>query len=451
MPEHAIPFRRLLMLQGPVGPFFQVLGRQLRAQGVEVHKINLNAGDALFYPGPNAKAFRGRYRDWPAFLCAVIGDLDIDAITLFGDTRRYHRKAIAVAREIGVPVLVFEEGYLRPDHLTVEIDGVNRYSRLMKPGFVLDGSVAPGDPGDVVPVGNAFPMLALCSATYSVAKDLGWVFFRHYRHHKPNTFAEAWPWLRAGFVKLISKSRDRRAITALLKNRQPYFFVPLQVSNDSQVTHHSEFRSVDQFIVNVMESFARNAPADHVLLLKHHPLDRGHCNYRTLIAKIGKRLNCAARVIYIHGGHLPTLLRQAVGTVTVNSTVGLSSLFHGTPVVALGSTVYNRPGLTAQVPLDDFWAPPPRVDAKQVRNFIDFLKATCQVNGSFYTGYRRTGVARAAVDKMVIQYAKAPGGERMMRRMAPHDPQPAAPGVHVETGIGGLSWAGVRVNLEADK
>ncbi len=451
MPEHA-PFQRLLMLQGPVGPFFRKLGQELRARGIAVHKVNLNAGDALFYPGPNAISFRDRYRDWPDFLRATIADLDIDAIALFGDTRRYHRKAIMVARDLGIPVLVFEEGYLRPDHITVETGGVNRYSPLMKPDCILEGAAGGRDPGGVVggvvAVGNTFPALALCSATYSVAKDLGWVFFRHYRHHKPSTLAEAGPWLRAGLVKLVSKSRDRRAISALLDNRRPYFFVPLQVSNDSQVTHHSDFHSVAHFIETVMESFARNAPADHALLLKHHPLDRGHCDYRGLIARIAEGLNCAHRVTYVHQGHVPTLLREAAGCVTVNSTVGLSSLYHGTPVLALGSTIYNRPGLTAQGPLDDFWARPPGVDAKRVNSFIELLKSTCQANGSFYTGYRRTGVAGAAADKMVIQYAETPAGNRPARH---EQSRMASPGVRAWTGTRGGRWAAVPVSLEADK
>ena len=42
MPDAAPGFKRLLMLQGPVGPFFWLLARRLRRQGVAVHKVNLN-------------------------------------------------------------------------------------------------------------------------------------------------------------------------------------------------------------------------------------------------------------------------------------------------------------------------------------------------------------------------------------------------------------------------
>ena len=42
--------RRVLLLQGPIGPFFRNLGDDLIQAGATVHKINFNGGDWLFYP-----------------------------------------------------------------------------------------------------------------------------------------------------------------------------------------------------------------------------------------------------------------------------------------------------------------------------------------------------------------------------------------------------------------
>ena len=144
-----------------------------------------------------------------------------------------------------------------------------------------------------------------------------------------------------------------------------------------------------------------------MLLIKHHPLDRGHCSYRDVIERTAGALGCAGRVVYFTEGHLPSLLDGAAGTVTCNSTVGLSSLRHGTPVKALGRAVYNRPGLTAQCPLDQFWSAPQPVNRDNVLAFTGFLRATCQANGSFYTGYRRTGVLDAVIARMAGQYEQA--------------------------------------------
>lgn len=50
--------KRVLLLQGPVGPFFKRLAADLRGAGAQVHKVNFNAGDWLFYPR-GAIAYRG--------------------------------------------------------------------------------------------------------------------------------------------------------------------------------------------------------------------------------------------------------------------------------------------------------------------------------------------------------------------------------------------------------
>ena len=64
----------------------------------------------------------------------------------------------------------------------------------------------------------------------------------------------------------------------------------------------------------------------------------------------------------------------------------------------------NRPGLTAQCPLDEFWESPQPVNPGSVSAFAAFLKATCQANGSFYAGYRRTGVLDTVIARMADQY-----------------------------------------------
>ena len=119
----------ILLLQGPMGPFFWWLARDLRGRGANVHKVNFNAGDALFYP-VGGLSFRGAIDEWAGFLESLIRDNSIDEIVLFGDCRAYHRVAISVACRKGIAVRVFEEGYLRPDWITLEKGGVNGNSFL---------------------------------------------------------------------------------------------------------------------------------------------------------------------------------------------------------------------------------------------------------------------------------------------------------------------------------
>ena len=38
------------------------------------------------------------------------------------------------------------------------------------------------------------------------------------------------------------------------------------------------------------------------------------------------------------------LLRNAAGVVTINSTIGITALYHGVPVKVLGNAVFDVPG-----------------------------------------------------------------------------------------------------------
>ena len=92
----------------------------------------------------------------------------------------------------------------------------------------------------------------------------------------------------------------------------------------------------------------------------------------------------AGRVHYVHDLHLPSLLQAARGVVTINSTVGLQSLFHGTPVVALGEAIYAIDGMVHDGPLDAFWNDPGRVDGALFQRFRSHLVLQTQLNASFY-------------------------------------------------------------------
>src|SRR5690606_12515647 len=135
---------------------------------------NRNAGGGLFYPR-DALAYRGTLQDWPAKVRELIRERAIDGVFVFGDGRAYHRKAIAVAEELGVRVFVFEEGYLRPDYITLERGGVTAYSRMPKdPEFFRDFAKNTDLKLEKpVPVGPTFRYAAWYSTLYSLALTLG--------------------------------------------------------------------------------------------------------------------------------------------------------------------------------------------------------------------------------------------------------------------------------------
>lgn len=382
---HAFRGKRVLLLQGPVGPFFARLARDLKSADATVFKVNFNAGDWLFYPR-NAINFDRPMQEWPAFLDELLTTLNIEVVLLFGDCRQLHREAHRIACERGLEVGVFEEGYIRPDYITLERFGVNGHSQLPRnPVYYLNKTALPELPRRSLP--SAYWHMVLWGFLYFAAGALGAVRFPHYRHHRPMHSGEALPWVRSFFRRGWFAWRERKAMPQLTGEWSGRFFlVPLQVHNDAQIFVHSPFNNVESFITEVMRSFASRGPGNVALVFKHHPMDRGYTHYGALISRLAAELGIADRCFYVHDLHMPTLLRHTRGVVVINSTTGLQALQKGVPVKALGEAIFNMPGLCYQGRLVSFWhrAAQAAPDARLLQQFVRYLILRTQLNASFY-------------------------------------------------------------------
>ena len=378
--------RRVLLLQGPVGPFFRRLADELLSLGAaSVHKMNFNGGDWLFYQS-GAQNYRGKLEDWPLELERRVVEWRIDTLVLFGDCRPIHLPVHEMGSRINLHVWVFEKGYVRPNYVTFERHGVNNRSQLPREAsYYLDQSALQPQPEQEV--GNTFWHAALWASMYYLAACLLWPFFPRYQHHRRLSLLETMPWLRSVARKWVYRFRERGTQARLAGELSGQFFlVPLQVTTDSQVRVHSRFRSVHDFISNVVESFAHYAPKEAFLVFKHHPLDRGFQDYRQLFRQLAKNHCLGDRLLYIHDQHLPTLLSHARAVIVINSTVGLSALQHGKPTKVMGDVLYDLTGMTFQGSLQSFWTvsdtQPPC--ANLFHRFRTFLVHHTQINGSFY-------------------------------------------------------------------
>lgn len=130
-------FKNILLLQGSIGSFFRNLSEWLRAQGCLVFKLNFNGGDEYFYPNTiiNTHNYYLKAEEFRDYLSDFILKNKINAIVCFGDTRFYHHIARSYCQQNPtVTFWVFEEGYFRPEYITLEQDGVNDYSKLPRTG-----------------------------------------------------------------------------------------------------------------------------------------------------------------------------------------------------------------------------------------------------------------------------------------------------------------------------
>jgi capsule polysaccharide modification protein KpsS len=377
--------RHLLLLQGPAGPFFARVARQLQAAGARVTKVTFNGGEELYYRLPGVVYFREPLDAWPAFFERLVRERAVNGVVLFGDCRPVHRAAIERARQLGVDVFVFEEGYLRPDFVTFEKGGVNGHSSIPKdPTHFVDVKLAP-EPKHV-PIKHAFLKSALHTICYACAVALRKRSYPHYRHHRDiRPIVQMRLWIRGGVRRAVHTVRDRALAKRLETNDMPpYFLVPLQVHLDSQLSH-SPYSTINQFIREVVTSFAEHAPKDNVLLLKLHPMDRPYSDYSLDIEALRLELGLGDRLLYADLINVPAALRGARGTLVINSTMGLSSLTHNTPVKCLGSAIYDIPGLTYQGSLAEFFQSPGSVDRALYQRFRQWLLEQNQLNGSVWS------------------------------------------------------------------
>lgn len=379
--------QRILLLQGPMGNYFTQLARWLEFHNKQYYKVNFNGGDWFFSRGLNNLNYRGKLSYFDDWLISEIKDKQIDAIVCFGDCRFYHRIAKRVAVELKVDFFVFEEGYVRPNYITFEQNGVNDFSDFRKFYESSDQTIPdlplPDHPQEVYP---SFSFLIRSAICFYLMWVLCTLLYPHYRHHRMirPTF-EVFYWLRAGVRKLINKQVDSYKFLNLIQHHTDrYYIVALQVHNDSQVQVHSDYVDVRDFIQKVTASFANHSDDLQHLVFKHHPMDRGYRHYGNLLRELAKEYDLEGRVHYVCDVHLPTLMKHSLGIVTINSTTGIQALHHGKPVIALGRAIYNLPKLTFQGGLDQFWKNPGRVNRLHYRRFRYALVHYSQLNGAYY-------------------------------------------------------------------
>ena len=349
--------RTFLFLQGPPGPMFRLLATAMRKAGADVHRINLNAGDRHDW-GEGGTDYRGDFSGWATFLDRFLRRHAITDLLLFGDCRPYHIAARGIANLRGIDVHVLEEGYIRPDWMTLEPEGVNGRSMLPRDIQWYRDIAATLPPEKRLPgITASFRRRVRDSYWYYHHVFFGRWRFPHFRNHRsPSVPVEAIGWC----VKYLLRGRRRRATErALVTIGDKRFFVfPMQLSGDYQIRAHSPFQDMKSATRYVLESFAAYAPADVHLLVKAHPLDCSLHSWRRFVMRLARDLGVGDRVRYLDGGDLDALAQRGEGMVCVNSTSATLALLHDKPVCTLGDAVYAMPGLTHQGHIDGFWTAP---------------------------------------------------------------------------------------------
>ncbi|SLN22544.1 capsule biosynthesis protein [Pseudooctadecabacter jejudonensis] len=400
------PTPKFLFLQGPHGPFFHRLAKMLRRAGADVWRVGFNAGDRAFWFGAKGYIpYRGTPEDWADTFVALLDEHAITDIVLYGDTRPIHAQAAQIAKDRGLTVHVFEEGYMRPYWVTYERGGSNGHSRLMDTSVAdmrgalaqseLDIPEAPAHWGDMrhhVFYGALYHWFVMFRNSE----------YKNFRPHRELPLVTETALYTRRLMLMPVIALDRILSTFRIKHGgYPYHIALLQLEHDASFQMHSPFDRMEDFLSVIIEGFAKGAPKHHHLVLKAHPLENGRSPVRRIARKLAEHHGVAGRVHYVRGGKLAQLLDHARTAVTVNSTAGQQVLHRGIPLKVFGQAVYAKPEFVSDQPVEAFFAQPGRPDNRAFKDYRRYLLETSQVPGGFYSARGRRQLMRQVVDMML--------------------------------------------------
>ena len=378
--------QRVILLQGPVGPFFKTLQHQLNEHGLDAWRICFNAGDCFFSSKSKRIIFYGKSMEWECWFADFIAAAEIDQIVLFGAERPIHRVARAVGEMAGIPVHTLEEGYVRPGFITAEEGGNNAGSPLM-------GKLPPSNFCEQEPQKGesykAFLPMCLYGIAYYTVRFLFSSRAQRGLYHRHLAKLEVFLWIRNGWRWLKHRHHNFLIMKNLLRNlRGKFYLIPLQVDADSQMKDAALGWTQNNLVSSVMKSFAKHAPDRTHLVFKIHPLERGHTNLGRMITEVSEAYGIADRVSVIDSGPLASLTRRSAGMITINSTSGFSAIYHGIPLLVVGQTFYAHPELVTcgngAPDFDRFWSRGHVAPLPLRRAFISWMYQEALIPGDFY-------------------------------------------------------------------
>lgn len=403
--------QRALLLQGPVGPFFKILQSHLNDNGIDAWRVCFNIGDVIYASRRKTIPFFRGLRAWESWLDGILAARSVDVIILFGSERPAHIVARRLADIYGVKVLSLEEGYIRPGLITLEETGNNASSPVagQLPPEEYSCSESPLEKVDY----KGFRIMSWFGATYYIARTITSLGNQKELYHRDvHAVRETFCWLRNAYRRFRGQGRNFTTIQSLLEYwNKKYFIIVMQVAADANLGTAALGWDSARLISSAITSFSHSAPKDSRLVFKIHPMERGHNTYTPLIRATAAALGIGERVDVIDIGSMGLLARHAAGMITINSSSGLSAIFHGTPLLVIGRAIYANPTLATcgnGVPdFDSFWREGFVADGALRTRYLQWLTDTCLAPGDYYV---QSGMETAC--KQILEFIKASAATR---------------------------------------
>jgi len=380
--------KNVLFLQGPMGFFFNNLSIFINKNyKSKVFNIAYNGGDEYFLNNPIP--IIGNNEKIITKTIELIQKEKINSIFLLGDEREIHSYIIKWKEEnnIELNIYVFEEGYFRPNYITIEENGVNNNSTLdlsyetLKKLDLKDLENRYEEPENIK---EPYKHMAWQATMYYFFSTLKYIKYNQYTHHRDSSIINEGYYGAINFLKLkYYKLKERKHIDYISETiTNNFIFFPLQVESDFQIKKHSPFNNIEESIHEFFRLYTKYNSTEYIVI-KHHPMDRGKNDYNKIIRLNAIKFNIdLKKIMYIYDVDLPTCLKHAKKCITVNSTVGLSALIHELPVFLMGEANYNIKTITnTEI---DFFTNVKQPDMDLFNKLKYTIIEATQVNGSFY-------------------------------------------------------------------
>jgi len=266
--------------------------------------------DPVLLPAPSRTSTKAYY-NWKRqqLIKAYTGFLqDVDAFSVitWNGSLLVTGALAEAAGLLGIPAFYMERGLL-PGSLVIDAEGVNNQSSIAGSDWQNNSATRPDRTEEDA-------LRAYCGRLGSSGASI----------------------VTAG------EKKDREAVMnqLALTRQNPVVLLPLQIESDSNIQNNSPFfKSMEDLIESVSTVLAGTKVQ---LVVKPHPEDQSR---RDKIERLcgGSNVRCCWDL------SLQSLLPVTDLVVVINSTVGLEALLQNKPVVALGRSIYDRKGFTADL------------------------------------------------------------------------------------------------------
>ena len=397
--------KRVLLLQSPVGRFFNELQSELSDSGYSVKRVLFNSGDSLFASAQDCVRFTGTLDEWETWLRFELSENKTDYIIFFGSNRPAHNVARRLADLFGIYVLSLEEGYLRSGYVTVEQGGNNQHSPLI--AWTPNGSQVSnkGVRHTAYRMKSSYATMSFWGATYYIARDLLSYSSDEELFHRPRErfLSLSWSWCTHMMRRATARITEAPLRRALHRN-PGYIIVPLQVSNDSQIREAAREWTTPKLINACLTAVAQSHPPQTVVF-KLHPLERGNGKIKQMIRQRAQELKIGQTGYkIIHTGRIGDLTAHSSGMILINSTSAFSALHHGLPLLVLGGAVFRHEEIATIGETENdimvFFRLRRAKSPEKIAAFVKAIKSQSLLPGDFYLSAGRKEAIKNIIQKL---------------------------------------------------